>query len=88
TAEMLAELAGYSKSRFAHKFLEITGTTPKKYQNDLRLEMSLEILTSTNRSVTEVAYDCGFNDPLYFSRAFKKKYGVCPSEFKILKKSE
>lgn len=84
TLDELAKKAGYSKSRFSHIFSETTGTTPIKYQNDIRLKTACELLTS-GISVSETAFSCGFSDALYFSRIFKKKYGLSPNEFKSLR---
>ena len=85
TLEELANKSGYSKSRFSHIFSEVTGTTPIKYQNDLRLKISCEMLLSTKASITDIAYGCGFNDPLYYSRIFKKKYNLSPTEYRLSK---
>ncbi len=83
TLDELSKRAGYSKSRFSHIFSEITGTTPIKYLNDIRLKISCEMLSATNNSVTEIALSCGFNDSLYFRRLFKKKYNMTPSEYRL-----
>ena len=82
TLDELAEVSGYSKSRFSHVFSEYMGTTPVKYQNDVRLKMSREMLLSTLQSIGEIALNCGFADQLYFSRLFKKKYGITPTEYR------
>jgi len=82
TIEDLAKKAGYSKSRFSHIFSEVTGTTPIKYQNDIRLKTSCEMLSSTQYPISEIAIKCGFSDPLYYSRVFKKKYGVSPTDYR------
>ena len=58
-------------------------THPIKYQNDIRLKNSCELLHSTNLTITEIAQSCGFNDPLYFSRIFKKKYNTSPTQFRL-----
>lgn len=80
--DILAKKAGYSKSRFSHLFADTIGITPKKYQNNIKLRSACEFLNSTTATVTEIALMCGFNDALYFSRIFKKKYGVSPSEYR------
>lgn len=57
-------------------------TTPHKYLANLRLQTAADILRiATGKSITEVARMCGYQDPLYFSRMFKKKYGVSPREY-------
>lgn len=80
TLEELARKAGYSKSRFSRIFTEVTKTTPIKYQNDIRLQTAREMLVTTNLSVKEIASSCGFEDALYFSRSFRKKYGISPTK--------
>ena len=82
SVDHLARLSGYSKSRFSHLFSEVTGTTPIKYQNDLRLRTACEMLSSTRLSVTDIAINCGFSDPLYFSRVFKNKYNISPTDYR------
>ena len=68
-------------------FKKEAGVTPHEYLTRRRLERAGDILRSgvTNRysnySVTQIAEACGFADPLYFSRVFKKYYGVAPSRY-------
>lgn len=80
--EFYASMIGVSKGRFMHIFKESTGTSPYAYMLSLRLERASQMLVSTALTVSEVAFDAGFSDPLYFSRAFKKKYGISPAEFR------
>ncbi len=80
----LAKLSGYSKSRFSHIFSEITGVTPMKYLNDIRLKVSCEMLSSTDYHIADIAFSCGFNDPLYYSKMFKNKYNVTPTQYRTL----
>lgn len=57
-------------------------TTPHKYLTDLRLQAAADALRSAqSSSMTEIARMCGYSDPLYFSRMFKKKYGLSPREY-------
>jgi len=83
TISELAKLSGYSKSRFSHLFSQITGTTPIKYQNEVRLSNACEMLSSTGLSISEIAYLCGFSDPSYFCRIFSKKYKIPPTKYRI-----
>ncbi len=78
----LAKISGYSKSRFSHLFSEITGTTPVKYQNEIRLRTAAQMLTDTENTISDIAYACGFSDALYFSRIFKRIYGVSATEYR------
>lgn len=82
TLDGLAKISGYSKSRFSHLFSEITGTTPVKYQNEIRLRTAAQMLTDTENTISDIAYACGFSDALYFSRIFKRIYGVSATEYR------
>ncbi len=68
-------------------FKKETGVTPREFLTGKRMELAAELLRSkiTNRyskyTVSQVAEACGFSEPLYFSRVFKKYYGVAPSEY-------
>ena len=58
-------------------------TTPHKYLTNLRLQVAADMLLSgyTEGGIAEIAHMCGFRDPLYFSRLFKKRYEVSPSVY-------
>ena len=65
-------------------FKKELGVTPHKYLTDKRLQTAAEHLRSmysSGSNITEISRLCGFREPLYFSRMFKKKYGVAPSYF-------
>lgn len=68
-------------------FKKETGLTPHEYLVSKRMELAYALLTSgvTNRysnySVSQVAEACGFSEPLYFSRVFKKRFGKSPSDY-------
>lgn len=60
------------------------GVTPNQYLIDKRLQTSADLLRSLNHdsnNISNVAVTCGFKDPLYFSRMFKKKYNISPTEY-------
>lgn len=57
------------------------GMTPHQFLTNLRLQAASDLLCTVNSSITEVSHLCGFSNPLYFSRLFKKKYGVSPREY-------
>ena len=64
-------------------FQKELGMTPLKFLNDKRLQTAANMLCSVynDGNITEVSHLCGFREPLYFSRMFKKKYGVSPSYY-------
>lgn len=90
TVPMLAKLEGLSESRFYALFKEIMGVAPIEYVNDLRVERACNLLTSSLMSCSEIGESCGFYDNFYFSKIFKKKMGVTPTEYKkkMLKSGE
>ena len=67
-------------------FQKEIGVTPHQYLQDKRLQAAAELLVSQSTgkgSVAEIARMCGFREPLYFSRVFKKTYGVSPSQYSL-----
>jgi AraC-like DNA-binding protein len=60
-------------------FAAAYGTTPVAYRQSLRLRRARELLATSQKNVAEVARATGFADPLYFSRVFRKAFGVTPS---------
>ncbi len=78
----LAHATGYGRSQFYSKMVEITGKTPKEYIRDMRMARAAELLRQGRAvNISEVAYEVGFSDPLYFSRCFKQHFGVTPSKY-------
>ena len=65
-------------------FNEYFGCTPGEYLLDIRIKHALILLTKHNLKVAEVSANCGFSDPSYFARVFKKVYGVTPNQAKLL----
>ena len=73
----------FSEDYLTKLFKKETGSTPGKYLMDLRLRSAMDWLRiSRDSSISEIAAMCGFRDPLYFSRVFRKKYGASPSAFR------
>lgn len=79
----LAELSGRSLSTFEREFKIIFDTTPHKWILKKRLQLSHDLLLSTNKPVTDVYIETGFEDLAHFSKAFKKEFGLNPSEIKF-----
>jgi two-component system response regulator YesN len=67
---------------FSKIFKEETGEGFVKYLTAIRIEKAKELLSSTEYSMREIGSMCGFSDPNYFSRSFKKNAGVTPSDYK------
>ena len=71
----------YDEAYFCRKFKTITGTTLMKYIKKLRLDMAKRLIDESNNSILYLSESCGFGDVTYFSRCFKKEFGVSPSEY-------
>ena len=79
----LGELAGecsMSSNYFCKIFKDVTGQTPVEYITTYRIEAACEMLLS-GVSVTDTAYDCGFNDLSYFINVFKRSMGISPKQY-------
>ena len=79
---MLADLAGMSPSAFSRFFKLHTGRNISEYIIDLRLGYAARMLVDTAKSISEIGFDCGFNNLSNFNRIFKKKKGCSPTEFR------
>ena len=80
--DSLHELCGISGTYFRNLFRSRYGESPQKYILSKRLSYAKTIIESGDYdTINEVAFSVGYNDPLYFSRAFKKKYGLSPSRY-------
>ena len=82
TVEQLARELHLSHSQFGRKLYSLTGITPNHFIRSIRLKKAKELLLNPEMSITAVAYDCGFNDPSYFTRVFKKEFGKTPLEWR------
>ena len=81
----LADLAlGYhiSESHLSHIFKSVTGYAPIEYLMSCRLSAAKNLLSSSDKSIKEIIDLCGFSDESNFSRTFKKKVGMTPTEFR------
>lgn len=80
--ESLAMKYGFSTCWFIKQFKEYTGYTPLQYITKVRLGKAKELLHSNVYNISEIAELCGYDNPLYFSRIFKKHYGKPPREYR------
>jgi len=71
-----------SKSYISHKFKKAYGVSFSQYCNALKLEDARELLLNTDLSVTEIAFESGFNDVSHFIAVFKAKFGSSPKQYK------
>ncbi len=82
SVKTLADISNMSESHFYAAFRKHVGDSPIAYINHYRLSIAAEKLTQTDITVSEISYSVGINDPLYFSKLFKKIYGMTPKEYR------
>ena len=82
TLEDLSGAVSMSPRYFCRFFSEMTHQTPMDYLNRQRIEQACFRLTTTSDSVTDIAYDTGFNDLSYFIRIFRKYKGISPGKYR------
>ncbi|HEY4935061.1 MAG TPA: helix-turn-helix transcriptional regulator [Puia sp.] len=69
---------GCSKSQFYRKMISLTGKSPNTFIQEYRLNEALKLLGKKAGNVSEIAFQAGFSSPSYFSKCFKKKFGLLP----------
>ncbi|GAO31191.1 hybrid sensor histidine kinase/response regulator transcription factor [Geofilum rubicundum] len=79
--DLVNEMA-LSRSVFFKKLKALTGLAPIEYIREMRLQRAVQLIESSQYNMTQIAYMVGLNDPRYFSKCFKQRFGVTPSEYK------
>ena len=82
TLSDLSVQSDFNEKYLCRVFREFTGQTPTEYINRLRVERAAFEMSTNHKSVTDAAYESGFNELSHFSRTFKKFKGITPREFK------
>lgn len=77
-----ARSAGLGRRRFTELFREVTGSSWRQRVNELRLDYAARLLEGTERSVTAIAFECGFEDLSHFHRRFKTRFKTTPNAFR------
>jgi len=80
----MAAFAVTSRSGLQRKLKQAMGITPQDLLREARIKHACQLLRQTDKTISEVAYACGFTDPKYFSRCFKQSTGQSPTEYKSL----
>ena len=78
----IAYAAKLSAWWLGHLFVEEMGMTPIEYLNGVRIEHAKRLLSDTNYSGTKISYLVGYNSQSYFIRAFKRREGMTPEQFR------
>lgn len=79
----LSLMVGLEAKKFSYLFHKYVGMYPNNYLTKYRMNKAKEILIMEDSTVSEVARRVGYEDSFYFSRVFKKQYGLAPSEYRI-----
>ena len=82
--EEYASARGMSVSWFIRSFKQYTHTTPMQYIVSRRITNAQMLLETTNYNITEIGQIVGYDNPLYFSRIFRKQKGMSPSDYRKL----
>ena len=86
--EDLASLTNNSLTSFKRKFKEVYQTSPANYIKDKRLEKASKLLKISDLSISDISFECAFNDIAHFSNSFKVKFNLTPSEYRLAQNSK
>ena len=78
----LYNMVDISPSSFRRLFKANTGKTPGEFINELKMNVALKKIISTEEAISSIAYETGFECPNYFTRQFKKRFGVSPNVYR------
>ena len=79
--EAMSKLTSFSPIYFHNCFKRSTGKTLREFVEDQRIQKSIDLLIRTDKTLTDIAYECGFSSQSYFSYAFKQKMNLPPREY-------
>jgi len=83
SVEELAQQTNLSISSFKREFAKLYNDTPASYIKNRRLEKAAELLLVSNERISEIAFDCGFNDVANFTKSFSEKYHTTPTNYRL-----
>ena len=82
TTEQIAASAAISVSECLRCFRRMMDLTPKEYLRQHRIRHAVQLLENTDKSITRIGEECGFEDMSYFARVFRAEKGCTPSEYR------
>lgn len=86
--DQLAAMAGFSVSHFSALFRKAAGFGALEYQTRLRMSLARQLLDTTDRTVTSIARQVGYGDPMYFSRQFRRIHQMSPTQYRTRSRSD
>ncbi|HEY5917781.1 MAG TPA: ATP-binding protein, partial [Chryseolinea sp.] len=81
SVEVLAEKMNLSRAHLFRKVKALINISPSEFINDLRLQRAAQMIRSRTDSVSQIGYAVGYNEQSYFSKRFRKKFGVSPTDY-------
>ncbi|MCG2616232.1 ATP-binding protein [Terrimonas sp. NA20] len=88
SVEQLSKHLFMSRATLYNKVVDLTGETPVEFIRSVRLNKAAEFLENTDMRIVEISYAVGFATPSYFTKAFKLKFNLSPSEYAAQKKKK
>ncbi len=82
----LSKKMNTSRGTLYNRILSLTGETPVEYIRSIKLKKAAILLEKSDMKISHIGYEVGFSNPNYFTRAFKAKYHVSPSQYILLKR--
>jgi len=82
TVDQLVSVVGLGRTVFFNKLKGLLGMSPIEFIKETRIKRAAQLLDLGQYNVSEVSFQIGMNDARYFSKCFKQKYGMTPSEYK------
>lgn len=83
----VAQMMGMSRSVYFKKLKALTGIGPNDYLKQLRMQRAADMLDNSDESIADISFRIGISDPHYFSKCFKQRFGMTPTEWKKRMKS-
>jgi len=83
SVEDLAQKTNLSVSSFKREFAKLYGNSPASYIKNKRLERASELLLTSDNRITDIAFECGFNDLANFTKSFHNKYNTSPTNYRL-----
>jgi len=83
SVDELAQQTNLSISSFKREFAKLYNDSPASYIKNRRLEKAAELLLVSNERISEIAFDCGFNDVANFTKSFSEKYHTTPTNYRL-----
>ena len=81
--ESLAEALHISTRNLYRKFKSLGLLPPNEYVREQKLLQAAKMLRTTNLTIQEIIYDCGFNNRAHFYKEFNKRYGMTPKDYRM-----